>query len=181
MSDSQGEDTAEGVPSEEGEVTDQNGPSEPGDPLEYAREDALDLLEGLLDAMDVEGDVEVEILDGGLDATIHGEDVALLIGREGATLAALQELLRASVQHQAGERMRVNLDIEGYRRRRREALERQAVELAERVAREGGEIALEPMSAFERKVVHDAVSGVEGATSASEGEEPSRRVVIRAG
>ncbi|MFN2611522.1 MAG: RNA-binding cell elongation regulator Jag/EloR [Actinomycetota bacterium] len=147
--------------------------------LEDAREDALDFLEGILDSIDLEGEVTVEIEDDSLVAEIKGADVGVLIGRKGQTLDAIQELLRSVVQRQAQTRVRTRLDIEGYRTRRKETLEKEAVELANR-ALEEGEIELEPMSAFERKIVHDAVSDIEGVTSFSEGEEPRRRVILKA-
>lgn len=162
---------AEVVPSPEEELTEEQR-------LEYAREDSLDFLEGLLEAMGLRGEVEVEIVGQDIRARMAGDDLGPLIGRHGRTLEAVQELLRASVQHQAAGRVRVILDIEGYRERRREAVEEMAQEMAERALREG-EVRLEPMPAFERKVVHDAVATIEGVSSLSEGEEPRRYVVIR--
>ena len=146
--------------------------------LEDGREDALDFLEGLLDAMELDGSVDVDVQDDALRVTVTGEELGVLIGRHGRTLEALQELLRAAVQHQGGARIRISLDIEGYRERRREALNEMAQDVADR-ALEVGEARLEPMSAFERKVVHDAVGEIEGVISESEGEEPRRYVVIR--
>jgi len=105
-------------------------------------------------------------------------ELALLIGRHGATLEALQEVTRAAVQRQVGGRAFVNLDVEGYRARRREILERRARSAAAKVRRSGKAQALEPMPAFERKVVHDALTRFNGVETTSEGEEPNRRVVI---
>ncbi|HEX2259965.1 MAG TPA: R3H domain-containing nucleic acid-binding protein, partial [Actinomycetota bacterium] len=90
----------------------------------------------------------------------------------------IQELLRAAVQAQAQTRIRISLDVEGYRERRRQAVRRQAEAMAERAAEEG-EAALEPMSAYERKIVHETVAAIEGVSSFSEGQEPKRRVLIR--
>jgi spoIIIJ-associated protein len=163
------------------EMSSADSSDEVGDPaeiLEYAREDALDFLEGLLDAMDLDGSVELEADADALRATVTGEDLGVLIGRHGHTLDALQELLRAAVQHQGGTRIRISLDIEGYRERRKEALAEMALEVAER-ARSVGEARFEPMSAYERKIVHDAVAEMDGVTSESEGEEPRRYVVLR--
>jgi spoIIIJ-associated protein len=153
-------------------------PSDPQEVLEFAREDALDFLEGVLDAMDLDGEVRVEVIEDSLQATVDGQDLGVLIGRHGRTLDALQELLRAAVQHQGGTRIRMNLDIEGYRERRREQVAEMAREIAEQ-ALEDGEARLEPMIAFERKVVHDTVAEIEGVSSQSEGEEPDRYVVVR--
>lgn len=148
--------------------------------LKDCRDEALDFLEGLLQAMELEGEVDVEITpEEGLSCTIEGEDLAILIGRRGQTLEATQDLLRTAVQRLAMTRVRVTLDIEGYRERRREVLGDLAAEQAA-VALDEGEVELDPMSAFERKVIHDAVGEIEGVTSFSEGEEPRRRVIIQA-
>jgi spoIIIJ-associated protein len=152
---------------------------ERGEILEDAREDTLDFLEGLLDSMEVDGEVTASIEeDGSIRATIDGGDGGLLIGNRGQTLDAIQELLRAAVQAQAQTRIRISLDVEGYRERRREAVRRQAEAMAERAAAEG-EAALEPMNAYERKIVHETVATIEGVSSFSEGQEPKRRVLIR--
>ncbi|MDQ4148768.1 MAG: KH domain-containing protein [Actinomycetota bacterium] len=167
----------EGIP-QSGEAGEEALPYDE-DLLEDAREDALDFLEGLLDSMDVDGEVSAEIEpDGTIAAFIEGSDGGLLIGSRGQTLDAIQELLRAAVQAQAQARIRVTLDIEGYRERRREAVRKHAEAMAERAAEEG-EAELEPMPAFERKIVHETVAGIDGVTSYSEGQEPRRRVLIR--
>lgn len=146
--------------------------------LEDAVEDALDFVEGLLDAMDLDGEVAAEVKEGAISVVITGESSGILIGRHGRTLEAIQDLLRTAVQRQAQTRIRLSLDVEGYRDRRREAVAQQAREMAERAVTEG-EVELPEMSAFERKVVHDVVSTIEGVTSFSEGEEPRRRVIIQ--
>jgi spoIIIJ-associated protein len=117
----------------------------------------------------------VDILGDGPD----DEDMGLLIGRHGQTLDALQELTRIVVAHRTGERCRVIVDVEDYRKRRRSRLVSRTREIAARVARTGREEELEPMTAYERKIVHDAVAEVAGAESSSTGEDPERRVVIR--
>ncbi len=147
--------------------------------LEDAREDALDFLEGLLDAMEADGDVAAEITEQGVVAAeISGGDGGLLIGSRGQTLEALQELLRTVVQRQAQTRVRVTLDVEGYRERRKEAVRRLAKEMAVR-ALEEGEVELDPMNPYERKIVHESVAEIDGISSVSEGQDPRRRVVIR--
>ncbi|MGH2772286.1 MAG: protein jag [Actinomycetota bacterium] len=153
--------------------------AEPAPTLEEARENALDFIEGLLDAMDLDGDVAGEIEeDGQLRISIEGADGGYLIGRKGRTLEAIQELLRAAVQRSAGARIKMTVDVDGYRDRRRQAVESKAAEAVQRVLDEGGEIELEPMTAFERKLVHDVVAGHEGVTSYSEGEDPRRKVIV---
>jgi spoIIIJ-associated protein len=105
--------------------------------------------------------------------------MGLLIGKHGATLEALQELVRSAVQRRTLARCRVLVDIEDYGKRRRSQLADRARQVARRVRRTGRQEALDPMSPYERKIVHDAASEVGGVESASEGQEPSRRVVIR--
>jgi spoIIIJ-associated protein len=103
----------------------------------------------------------------------------LLIGRHGQTLEALQELARVVVVQRTGLRARIVVDVEEYRRRQRSRLAARAREIARRVARSGREEELEPMNAFDRKVVHDAVAEVGGALSASRGEGLERHVVVQ--
>lgn len=114
------------------------------------------------------------------EVRIDGGELGLLIGPKGRTLAAINEISRAVVLRQldAAPEGRVHVDVSGYRQRRREALERFARSVAEEVVSSGRAKALEPMSAADRKVVHDAVGEIAGVQTSSEGEEPSRRVVI---
>ena len=147
------------------------------DRLIIAQEDALDFIDGLLDVMDVDGDATAEVRDGRVYVSVEGTESAILIGHHGQTLDAIQELLRAAVQRQVRARVWVTLDVQGYRERRKQALQERARDLAARALDEG-EMELEPMNAFERKIVHDAIAEIEGVTSFSEGEEPYRRVVI---
>ena len=170
-------------PEPEAKTTETPEPDEdtidPEEILEDAREDALDFLEGLLDAMEADGDVIAEITDEGTVAVeITGGDGGLLIGSRGQTLEAIQELLRTVVQRQAQTRVRVTLDIEGYRDRRKESVRRMAEQMAERAIEEG-EVELEPMNAYERKIVHETVASLDGVSSFSEGQEPRRRVLLR--
>ncbi|HJP67234.1 MAG TPA: RNA-binding cell elongation regulator Jag/EloR [Actinomycetota bacterium] len=151
--------------------------------LEEQAEMAADFVEGLLEAMGLEADVEIVSDEHGLSVELWGgegaESMGLLIGRHGATLDALQELVRSSVQRKTGERCRVLVDVEEYRHRRRSQVARRAQDVGRRVLKTGKAETLEPMSAFERKVVHDAVATLGGLETASEGDEPNRRVVVR--
>lgn len=149
------------------------------DELEDARDEVLDFLDGLLEAMGVDGEADADIADGAIDAWIEGDDLGLLIGRRGQVLDAVQDLLRIAVQRRLMTRVRVSLDVAGYRQRRRAAVIQRAEEMA-RIALEDGEAKLEPMTAFERKIVHETVAGIEGVRSFSEGEDPRRCVVIEA-
>ena len=140
---------------------------------------ATEFMQGLLEAMGLEGEVDSSIDDGTAFLDVRGEELGLLIGRRGQTLEALQELTRTAVQRRLRSRVRLLVDVEGYRARRRESLADYARAMAERAKRRGTEIELEPMNAYERKIVHDAVGDIEGASSFSEGEEPNRKVVVR--
>jgi spoIIIJ-associated protein len=152
--------------------------------LDEQGEVAAEFLEGLISRMGLAADVEPTYEEGTLYVDVLGQgpdddDMGLLIGRHGQTLESLQELTRAAVGQRTGMRTRVVVDVEDYKRRQRSRLESRAREVAKRVARTGREQELDPMNAFERKIVHDAVATVDGATSSSRGEDPERRVVIR--
>ncbi len=145
--------------------------------LEQEGDIAADYLEELLDIADLDGDLDMDVEGDRAAVSIVGADLAQLVGARGEVLDALQELTRLAVYRETGERSRLMLDISGYRAQKRAEL----VELAERTVaqvRETGEsAALDPMSPFERKVVHDAVAAA-GLTSESEGVEPRRHVVV---
>jgi len=154
------------------------------DDLEEQGEIAADFLDGLLSRMGLTAGVELNFEDGTMYVDILGtepddEDMGLLIGRHGQTLEALQELTRTAVIHRTGLRSRVVVDVEDYKKRQRDRLEARAREIAKRVARTGQEEELEPMNTYVRKLVHDVVAAVEGATSSSRGEDPERFVVIQ--
>lgn len=165
---------------EEGLALDEEEEGEylPGPELEAQALAAHDFLQGLVDAMGIEADVEAVASRSTAIVSMSGPEMGLLIGRRGATLEALQDITRAAVQLRVGQRAWVNVDIEGYRARQKEILERRARSVAARVRRSGKPEALEPMTSFERKVVHDALSRFDGVTTLSEGEEPNRLVVV---
>jgi spoIIIJ-associated protein len=151
--------------------------------VEEQSELAADFIKGLLDAMGLDADVEINVTEGVSYVDVWGasaqEDMGLLIGKRGHNLDALQELLRSHVQRQTDERCQVQVDVEDYRKRRRTMLVHKARESARRVQKTGRPESFEPMSAYERKVVHDTVAEVGGLETASEGEEPQRFVVVR--
>lgn len=140
---------------------------------------AEEFLRGLLDVLGLEGEIEVHPGTRAVAVDVSGPEMGLLIGRHGSTLEAAQELVRAAVQRKLATRARVNLDVEGYRARQRSQLERRARDVAARVRRSRRAVTLEPMSAFSRKIIHDALSRFSDITTTSEGEEPNRRVVVR--
>ncbi len=140
---------------------------------------AGDYLERLLDLLDYDGDIDLDVEAGRAIVSIDGgEDLEKLVGPRGTVLEALQELTRLAVQQETGSRSRLMLDIAGWRADRREELKELGRSTAETVLSSGERVRLQPMSPFERKVVHDAVATVNGVTSESEGEDPKRRVVI---
>lgn len=151
---------------------------EPATPEEVA-ETAKEFVTGLLTAMGLEGEIGTKVDGATAHVDVAGEHLGTLIGRRGQTLDALQEVARAAVQRRLRSRVRLAVDVEGYRARRRDSLAEYAREMAARAKERGTEIELEPMTSYERKVVHDAVAEVDGASSFSEGEEPNRKVVIR--
>ena len=146
----------------------------PEEPIE--RVEAL--LEELLDALDLESELEVIEHDDVIEAKIDGEDLALLIGRRGQTIDAVQLLCYRVAFRGRGDRKRVSVDASGYRQRRRETVERQGDRASERALETGKEIELEPMSASERKVVHDHLKDRPGIETFSEGEDPNRCVIV---
>jgi spoIIIJ-associated protein len=151
-------------------------PTAPAD-LEKEGEIAADYLEDLLDIADLDGDIDMDVERDRALVSVVGGDLDHLVGRNGTVLEALQELTRLAVHAQTGARSRLMLDVGGYRAGRKAVLTELGRTTAETVRSTGEKIRLEPMSPFERKVVHDAVAEA-GLTSESEGEEPHRRVVV---
>jgi spoIIIJ-associated protein len=142
---------------------------------------AADYLERLLDIADYDGDIDLDVENDRAVVAIVGSDLTDLVGNHGETLEALQELTRLAVQQKTGVRSRLMLDISGHRQARRAELTALATDTATRVLNSGEAATLTPMNPFERKVVHDAIAGISGVHSESEGEEPNRRVVVLAG
>ncbi len=149
--------------------------------LEEQADRMTEFLDGLLDAFGYDGSIErVVIDDETIELAIEGEDLGLLIGPKGQTLASVQELARVASTRDAGFPTdgRVRIDVGGYRQRRRDALERFATKVADEVRETGHQKVLEPMSPPDRKVVHDTVNSIDGVRTFSEGEDAARRVVI---
>jgi len=145
--------------------------------LEQESEIAADYVEGLLDVADLDGDIDMDVEGDRAVVSVVGATLSELVGRIGEVLEALQELTRLAVHRQTGVRTRIMLDVGGYRARRRTELTALGQEAAEDVGRTGVARRLDPMTPFERKIVHDAVAAA-GLRSESEGEEPNRRVVV---
>lgn len=139
---------------------------------------AADYLEALLDIAELDGDIEMDVENDRAMVSIVGADLAQLVGAKGEVLDAIQELTRLAVTRESGERSRLMLDISGHRAAVRERLIVVAQDAAKAALETGEPVELKPMSAFERKIVHDAVSEA-GAVSVSQGEEPKRRIVVK--
>ncbi|BCJ65476.1 protein jag [Polymorphospora rubra] len=140
---------------------------------------AADYVEGLLDILDYDGDID-ELVSGGRPMVeVVGDRLQPLVGQRGATVEALQELTRLAVFRQTGTPSRLLLDVGGYRANRRKELAAVARNAVEKVKEYGEDVRLEPMSAFERKCVHDVVNALAGVQSESEGVEPNRRIIVR--
>jgi spoIIIJ-associated protein len=150
-----------------------------GDELVAEGDAAGDYLERLLDILDYDGDIDLDVEGERAVVSIIGSgDVNKLVGDHGEVLDALQELTRLAAGMETGQRSRLMLDIAGFRAKRRAELTELGVQTARQVVSSGEPVKLGSMNPFERKIVHDAVATVDGATSSSEGEEPRRRVVV---
>ncbi len=125
-----------------------------------------------------EAAVETVDEDGVLTTTVSGDDLGLFIGRHGQTIDAVQHLAQRAVAIFTGEQRRVIVDAEGYRDRRREVLERQAAEAADEALAQGRAVPLDPMSASERRLVHEFLRERDGIETHSEGEGADRRLVV---
>jgi spoIIIJ-associated protein len=161
-----------------GEESDDSA-SRPGrrERLEQEGDIAADYLEELLEITDLDGDLDMDVEGDRATVSIVGANLPQLVGDQGEVLEALQELTRLAVYRETGERSRLMLDVSGHRAERRTALEVQAAEVVAQVKESGQKASLEPMTPFERKVVHDVVSAA-GLISESEGAEPRRYVVV---
>ena len=149
--------------------------------LEREGDAAADYLEGLLDIIDLDGDIEMDVDGNRAVVTVveaNGGELGHLVGPEGRVLDALQELARLAATRETGERSRLMLDVAGFRAARKEDLVRLGQEAVAEATRTGAPVRMEPMTAYERKIVHDVIAEA-GLVSESEGEDPQRRVVVR--
>jgi len=171
------------APNANGETEDKNREAEVDVetmPISEQAEFATTFVDELVRAMGFRATVQTDVGDDDLLVRIEGNDLGVLVGPRGVTLQALDEVVRAALQRKAGgHSARAHVDVGGYRERRREALAEFARKVAGEVKESGTSRSLEPMSAADRKVVHDALAEIDGVATGSEGEEPRRRVVIR--
>lgn len=150
------------------------------DQLNEEADIAADYLEGLLDIVDYEGDIEMGVRNNRPTVQIVADDdtdIKHLIGRNGEVVDALQQLTRLAVQQKTGERSHLIVDVDGYLKRKRQRLHDIALDAVDEVRETGEPVDLKPMNSFERKIVHDVVRE-EGMKSRSHGEEPRRCVTV---
>jgi spoIIIJ-associated protein len=142
-------------------------------------EEAVRFMTELVAAFGLSGTAELVEDGDDLEVRVHGQELGLLVGPRGTTLQAVQDLARVAAQRRLGDHeTRLRVDVGGYRERRRVALGAFANQMADEVKTSGVARVLEPMSSADRKIIHDTLSGVEGIATRSEGDDPSRRVII---
>lgn len=139
---------------------------------------AASYIKQVLTKMDINNSIKITEIDGGAQIDIEGDAGGTIIGRRGETLDAIQYLTSMVCNKNDKEYYRINVDSCGYREKRKETLEELAVKISKSVLKNGRTAALEPMNPYERRIIHSAVSTVEGVSSRSIGEEPYRKVVI---
>ncbi len=151
---------------------------EPVDPA-LVGEAAVAFMDGLSKAFGAEATVELDRDGTELEVRVHGSDLGLMVGPGGRTLTAVQDLARVAAQRRLGDHdTHLRIDVAGYRERRKASLESFAGKIAAQVRESGKALAIEPMASPDRKVIHDVLSGEEGVTTRSEGEDPNRRVIV---
>jgi len=139
---------------------------------------AIKFLEKVFDKLDLKVNPEVTKQDDFIYISFYGEDLGILIGRRGETLDSLQYLTNLVVGKKFGQKYRIILDVEGYRKRREQTLINLAHRLSEKVKKTGHNIVLEPMNPHERRIIHTALQNDQRVRTFSEGEEPYRKVII---
>lgn len=145
---------------------------------EVKLEAGIEFLTELLAHMNVPATVDGTSDEESVELQINGDDLGILIGRKGQTLDSLQYLTSLAVNRQGGQWVRINLDIGDYRAKREESLRSLAQRAASKVEANGRRIALDPMNAAERRIVHQELQEFSGIVTQSEGQDPYRRVVI---
>ena len=143
-------------------------------------DDVREYLETLFKAMDIQADIKIEFneTDNLLDIDVEGPEMGILIGKRGQTLDALQYLISLAVNKKSDSYIRVKLDTENYRARRKETLENLAKNIAFKVKRTKRSFALEPMNPYERRIIHATLQNDKYVSTRSEGEEPYRKVIV---
>lgn len=178
----------------EGEVKEEKKPVEEADKAEVKakdvkesrtenseiviKNDPKEFLDKVFKAMGLEVDIKVELIENDMNIELSGEEMGVLIGKRGQTLDSLQYLTSLVVNKGSNEYIRVKIDTENYRKRRKDTLENLAKNLAYKVKRTKRPVSLEPMNPYERRVIHSALQNDKYVSTHSEGDEPFRRVVI---
>lgn len=147
-------------------------------PKKSIEEVASDFLKSVFQAMNLEVKVIINVHEDMMDVELSGDEMGILIGKRGQTLDSLQYLLSLVVNKESESYVKVKVDTENYRQRRRETLEGLAKNIAFKVKRTKRSVSLEPMNPFERRVIHSALQNDRYVTTKSEGEEPYRHVVV---
>ncbi len=151
------------------------------DRQEKAKTDAIKFLTDVFKAMKLEAVVNVEFdaAENELSIDVKAEDMGVLIGKRGQTLDSLQYIVSLAINKDSNEYVKVKLDSENYRLRRKETLENLARNIASKVKRTGRQVSLEPMNSFERRIIHSALQGDPDCETFSEGNDPYRKVVVK--
>ena len=147
-------------------------------PKKSIEEVASDFLKSVFQALNLEVKVIINVHEDMMDVELSGDEMGILIGKRGQTLDSLQYLLSLVVNKESESYVKVKVDTENYRQRRRETLEGLAKNIAFKVKRTKRSVSLEPMNPFERRVIHSALQNDRYVTTKSEGEEPYRHVVV---
>lgn len=139
-----------------------------------------DFLSDVFRAMDMKVDISINVSEDekNVDVELKGDDMGVLIGKRGQTLDSLQYLTNLALGKQVNEFVKVKIDTEDYRKRRKDTLENLAKNIAYKVKRTKRPVSLEPMNPFERRVIHSALQNDKYVSTHSEGEEPYRHVVV---
>lgn len=139
---------------------------------------AVNILKGVFNCMDLDVNIETEESEEFTKINLSGPDLGILIGRRGDTLDALQYYINLAANRNIEKRVRFVVDVEGYRQRREETLNNLAFRLADKAKRKGRDVILEPMSPYERRIIHTALQNNKEVFTFSEGEEPYRKIII---
>lgn len=139
---------------------------------------AIGLLKNIFECMNLGVNIQTREKEQELCLDLEGKDLGILIGRRGETLDALQYLVNLSVNKNRDQKKKIIIDIEGYRNRREETLQKLALKLADKAQQRGRNVVLEPMNSQERRIIHTALQGREDIYTFSEGEEPYRKIII---
>ncbi|AVR01019.1 RNA-binding cell elongation regulator Jag/EloR [Oceanobacillus sp. M65] len=129
--------------------------------------------------MNVEAEIKMDVVGNHVNFELSGDNIAVLIGKRGQTLNAMQYLLHLAINKDGKQFYTVSLDAEGYRQRRKDTLESLAAKMADKAVRLNKKVALEPMPSFERKIIHSALQSNKNINTYSDGVEPHRHIVIK--